>query len=243
MRSSTPAATPRTCSARPAMSAMSAATKPGPPVSSAPSAAPSASSPPPMRIRPSAVAAGVADGDRAADEQRVRGDGAFHVADQLGQRADGVEGRHAAGAGGLPEVEDATAEADAGGAQLVRLDAQRVRVDAVGAGAHHQRGASGPAGGGRRLLGDQAGGGEVRGERADGAAVEAEPGGQLRPGGRTVHVDVAQHGAEVQPADLLLAGARRRRHGERRVPARPGDSGPQWCRHGRASFRVGCRPP
>ena len=35
------------------------------------------------------------------------GDGAFHVADQVGQRGDGVEGRHAAGAGGLAQVEDA----------------------------------------------------------------------------------------------------------------------------------------
>jgi hypothetical protein len=146
------------------------------------------------------------DGHPGADRTGVAGHLAAQFPDEAGQRRHGVEERHAARPAGLAAVQDAAAEADAGRAEPVHLDAQRVRVDLGRLGPDHQGRSPGPAGVAGHRLADQARGGEFGGQGADGAAVEPEAAGELRPGGGAVQVHVLQQGSEVAPAYLFRAG-------------------------------------
>ena len=115
---------------------------------------------------------------------------------------------HAARAVGLAAVQDPAAEADPGRAQPVHLDARaRTRRPA-------------PTRAGRpatvaRPGRSRAGAASLTSPAAVSSAVSApmvlrlrpSSAGELRPGGRAVHVHVPQQGPEVVPAYLLLAGA------------------------------------
>ena len=96
-------------------------------------------------------------------------------------------------------------ERDPGGDQPVHRDIEGEHVCPLGLRPDQQRRPARSSGVRGQLLTHQAGRGQLRGQPHDRAAVQAHPLGQLGPGGRATQVYVPEQGAEVAPADVVLA--------------------------------------